>query len=294
MKNTLEKIAFFGSGPVAAASLKALANNFVVELVITKSVPDHHKGPVAPVERLATDLELPIVYANNKSELDDIVDCLNLESNIGVLVDYGVMISQSAINKFPLGIINSHFSLLPEWRGADPITFSLLSGQTKTGVSLMIIEPTLDTGKLIARRSISIDSHDTIVILTDKLVSFSNSLLIEFLPKYIAGSLKPKRQPHPEKSTYSRKLTKSDGQIKWEKSAAQIEREIRAYSGWPKSYTTIDDKKLIIINARALDIAENDSNIKCGDGKYIAIDNIIAPSGKKMSFKDYLNGQKNK
>lgn len=292
MKKTLEKVVFFGSGPVAAKSLEALANSFLIESVITKSVPEHHKGPIAPVERIATDLELPIIYANNKIELDNIIDCLSIDSSLGILVDYGVMVSKRTIDKFPLGIVNSHFSLLPEWRGADPITFSLLSGQNKTGVSLMLIEPTLDTGKLITRKSIPIEDRDTIITLTDKLVEFSNSLLIEFIPKYTTGLIKPKSQPHPDRATYSRKLTKSDGQIEWQKPAEQIEREIRAYSGWPKSYTILNDNKIVITKAHTLDASIAESDIICGDGKYIAIDEIIAPSGKKMQMKDYLNGLK--
>lgn len=292
MKKISKTIVFFGSGPVAAKSLKSLADNFSIESVVTKSVPEHHKGPIAPVEKVATKLELPIIYANNKKELDDILGCIKPNSQLGVLVDYGVMVSKEIIDSFSLGIINSHFSLLPEWRGADPITFSLLSGQDRTGVSLMMIEPTLDTGKLITRKSIQIEKTDTTTTLTDKLVEHSNRLLAEFIPKYIDGVAKPKRQPHPDRATYSRKINKNDGRVDWKKPAKQIEREIRAYSGWPKSYTTLRSNNIVILKAHVLKSPESESDIKCGDGEYIVIDRLIAPSGKTMSMTDYLNGLK--
>jgi methionyl-tRNA formyltransferase len=294
MKKKSNSIVFFGSGPVAAESLKALADEFLIESVITKSVPKHHKGPIAPVEKVATELELPILYANNKSELNSIIECAKPDSQLGVLVDYGVMVSKNAIDSFAYGIINSHFSLLPEWRGADPITFSLLSGQNKTGVSLMLIETELDTGKVITKKSVQIENNDDIITLTNKLIMHSNKLLIEFIPKYIDGTAKPRRQSHPDRATYSRKINKSDGKIDWAEPATQIEREIRAYFGWPKSYTTLNNNNIVITKAHILNEPESESDIKCGDNKYIAIDKLIAPSGKKMSINDYLNGQKNK
>lgn len=285
-------IIFFGSGPVAAASLESLAKHFLIESVITKSVPEHHKGPAAPVELLATKLELPIIYANTKSELDSIIDCLKIESKLGVLVDYGVMISKKTIDKFVLGIVNSHFSLLPQWRGADPITFSLLSGQPKTGVSLMLIEPTLDTGKLITRKSITISKDDTVVTLTNKLVDFSNNLLVEFIPKYSTGLIQTRRQPHPDRATYSRKLTKSNGQIDWTKPAEQIEREVRAYLGWPSSYSTISGHTIKITKSHTSQSSASPMDIKCGDNNYLSIDEVTAPSGRKMSAQAFLNGYK--
>ncbi len=150
MKKTSETIVFFGSGPVAAASLKALADNFEIEHVITKQAPLHHRGSI-PVVETAEDLGLPILFANNRSQLDQAILGLDFKSRVGIIIDYGVIVSRSVIDKFPFGILNSHFSLLPQWRGADPITFSILSGQTETGVSIMLIVEELDEGQLIAQ-----------------------------------------------------------------------------------------------------------------------------------------------
>src|SRR5690349_4191168 len=136
MKKISEPITFFGSGPVAAESLRLLAQSFTIEAVITKPRPAHHKGSV-PVLELAEKLQIPVRTASTKSELDALFDSRPVKSRVAILIDFGIIVSQQVIDYFEYGIINSHFSLLPEWRGADPITFSILSGQPRTGISLM-------------------------------------------------------------------------------------------------------------------------------------------------------------
>jgi len=292
MKKISKTIIFFGSGPVAAKSLDFLSKNFSIEAVITKYVPSHHKIP-APVETLAKKLQLPTFFANNKAELDDVISKHTFQSDLGIIIDYGVIVSKKVIDNFMLGIINSHFSLLPEWRGADPITFSILSGQEKTGVSLMIIEPDLDTGKLIAQKSLKINKEETTPSLTDRLINLSNEMIIEYIPKYQEGTIKPKNQPHPDRATYSRKITKSDGLIDCDKKTAkQIEREIRAYIEWPRSYTFLLNNKIIITMAHVSDKINTTLDLACADGSILSIDELIAPSGKKMGSKSFLNGYK--
>lgn len=281
---------FFGSGPVAAASLLSLADNFPIETVITKAVPKHHKG-IAPVEELAKKRGLKLLFANNNEELDALFTEQTFSSQIGVVVDYGVIISQKVIDTFDLGIVNSHFSLLPQWRGADPITFSILSGQEKTGVSLMIIEPKLDTGKLITQTVLQTDLRtETTPSLTDKLITLSNRLLIEYLPRYMSGEITPKNQPHPDRATFSRKLTKQDGILDFTKSATELEREVRAFAGWPKSHMMLFGRDIIVTKAHVRDSPETKLDILCGDGTYFSIDELIGPSGRTMSGHAFLNG----
>lgn len=282
-------IVFFGSGPVAASSLSFLSEKFDIEAVITKPKAPHHKGSV-PVEEFARTKELTLLFVNSKAELDELIIARKLRSRLGIIVDFGVIVSQQTIDSFELGIINSHFSLLPEWRGADPITFSILSGQTKTGVSLMLIEPTLDTGKLLTFRSIHIDKAETTPTLTSKLINLSNQLLFEFVPKYFEGQIKPKKQPHPDRATYSRKLIKQDGTIDWQKPAEVLEREVRAYIEWPRSRTQICEHDIIITKAHVAKQKKSPLHIKCGDGNFLSVDELIAPSGRRMLAVDFING----
>lgn len=298
----MTKVIFFGTGPVAAASLTSIAQHFDVESVITKASPPHHKGS-APVESVASTLNLPVLFANTRKELDELFENRNFESQIGIIVDHGVIISQKVINYFPLGIINSHFSLLPQWRGADPISYSLLSGQPKTGVSLMVIEPTLDTGKLITQKIIAIAPDDTLPSLTDKLVALSNDLIRDYLPRYISGEIKPKNQPHQDRATYSSKLSKEDGVIDWRKDAEIIEREIRAYIGWPQSRTKLADIEVIVTKAAvvAMEPAEpgqlkvEKSRLFVGTGKDWLEIQSLKPAGKKeMPVQAFLAGYRAK
>ncbi|MBP7807462.1 methionyl-tRNA formyltransferase [Candidatus Saccharibacteria bacterium] len=245
-----DSVVFFGSGPVAAESLNLLLDQFEIEAVITKPRLPHHRGDT-PVVDLCVERGLAFYTPANKQELSELFTTISLDSQIGVVIDYGIIINNDVIEFFTLGIVNSHFSLLPEWRGADPISFSILSGQPKTGVSLMIIEPTLDTGKLIAQKSMPIDPDDTTPSLTTKLIRLSDKLLGDYLPGYISGNITPRRQPHPNRATYSRKLTKDDGVLDWSKPAEQLEREIRAFIDWPKSRTTLAGKDVVITQAHA-------------------------------------------
>lgn len=309
MKKISETIVFFGSGPVAAASLDYLSDHFTIEAVITKAIPSHHKG-TAPVEDLTQTKNLPLLFANTKNELDTLITDQQFTSRLGVIVDFGVIVSQKTIDSFPLGILNSHFSLLPEWRGADPITFSVLSGQAKTGVSLMLIEPTLDTGKILVQKSLPITSSTTTPSLTQELIDLSNTLLGEYIPKYFDGSVKPRSQPHPDRATYSRKLTKEDGRIDWNKSAEEIEREIRAFKGWPASYTNLAGKEVTITRAHVVPSTTPGTKtgevevvvdgkkfvaliINCGSGQ-LCIDELKPAGKKEMTSQAFVAGHRDK
>lgn len=248
MTKTSETIVFFGSGPVAAASLAFIAEHFELEAVVTKAKPAHHRDP-APVETYARAHNLPLLFANTRKELDQLIADQKFSSRMGIIVDFGVIVSQATIDSFELGILNSHFSLLPRWRGADPISFAILAGDDKSGVSLMLIEPSLDTGKIIVQKSLKLAPDETTPTLTNRLIGLSNELLEEYVPLHLAGKSKPRSQPHPDRVTFSRKLTKEDGVLDWQKPAIDLEREVRAYIEWPKSRTVLAEKEVVITYA---------------------------------------------
>lgn len=294
-----QKVLFFGSGPVAASSLELLAANpaFEIEAVITKPNPPHHRG-TAPVIELCKSTDLALHTPDGKAALTDFFTNAKFESRIGIVIDYGIIIEQSVIDYFPLGIINSHFSLLPQWRGADPITFSLLSGQTHTGVSLMRINDKLDEGAILADREIAIEALDNSITLTQKLINLSNEMLDEFLPAYTDGSLKVYEQEGTP--TYSRKLTKADGVIDWHKPAAQIEREIRAFYEWPKSRGIIGQQELIIRQASfvaetgtpgSYNITKKELIVFCGEDA-LKIERVQPLNKKEMPIEAFLLGYK--
>lgn len=298
----MSSLVFFGSGPVAAKSLGLLAKDFEIEAVITKPKPAHHRGDF-PVIMLADSLGLKIFTPAGKHELTELFFAKPVKSRLGIVIDYGLIITQEVIDYFPLGIVNSHFSLLPEWRGADPITFSILSGQKQTGVSLMLITAGLDEGPLLAQAPYDIPGNATTPELTDDLIDLSHKSLVEILPIYMNGGLSPAPQEQATIAgsnipTYSRKLTKKDGVIDWTKPAAQIEREIRAYIEWPKSVASLAGKEVILTAARVTEGSGEAGEVKvqgkellvyCGENALI-IDRLKPAGKQEMTAAGFLAG----
>jgi methionyl-tRNA formyltransferase len=295
MKKISETIVFFGSGPVAARALELLSNNFNIEAVITKPAKSHKDR--VPVIDVSTKLGLKTYTFAKRTELDQFFKTAYFKSRVGILVDYGIIVSKTVIEYFPLGIVNSHVSLLPEWRGADPITFSILSGQSLTGVSLMLIDEGMDTGQLLDQKQLPLDKLDN-VSLTAKLIPLSDSMLAEDIPKYLNGELKAYPQPADAEPSYSRKLNKADGIIDWHKTAEQIEREIRAYINWPNSTTQIKDKVVIITAAHVVSesgtagsFTINGNSLIFFTGENALEIDKLKPAGKKeMSIASFLAG----
>lgn len=299
-------LVFFGAGPVALEALAHLHARYDIELVVTKPNPRSSRAKT-PVFDYAQSHQLPTIQPSSKMELEQMLASQPLRSRAGVVVDYGVIITKNVIDSFELGILNSHYSLLPQWRGADPITFSLLSGQPTTGVSLMIIDEKLDEGMLIAQEPYDIAEDETIDSLTSNLIDLSNRMFNMYLDDYLDGSIEPYQQPQDVEPTYSRKLTKSDGSIDWTKPADQLEREVRAYLGWPGSKTTLEDTEVAITEAYAVPASPPDSSpgdiiahpkasaieVVCGTGSLWIT--RLKPAGKQaMDARSFSNGYLNR
>jgi methionyl-tRNA formyltransferase len=287
-------IVFLGSGPVAAESLRLLQEDFRIEAVITKPTTEKEMASVAK--------DAPLFTVSTRLELDVLIEQQMYSSKVGVIIDFGIIVSQKTIDSFERGIINSHFSLLPELRGADPISFAILDGRQKTGVSLMLLVEAMDEGPLLGFGELVLNGSETTPSLTDDLVRLSNSLLTELLDKYIDGSITISDQTG--EPSYTRKLTKSDGSIDWSKAAVILEREIRGYAGWPKSRTTIESIDCVVTGASVLNekatgepgslfIHNKKLAIVCGENALVI--ETIKPAGKKeMDSIGFLNGYRNR
>lgn len=305
------EIVFFGSGPVATKSLELLSQHTNVVAVITKPKPAHHRGQF-PVIELASRLGLALHTVTNKRELSELMATRPFMTEVAVLIDFGIIVTQDVIDYFPRGIVNSHFSLLPQLRGADPISFAILEGLDKTGVSLMLLVEAMDEGPVIACGVHELDGTETTPDLTEELILLSDALLKSELPRYLDGGKGQDQMElasiisgHPAQPSYSRKLTKDDGILDFNKPAAQLEREIRAFMEWPKSRTKLAGIDVIITSADVLpstdkkpgeidiDTTENTIVIHCSDGAL----NIekLKPAGKnEMAAKQFLLGYKSR
>lgn len=294
-----QTVVFFGTGPVAAQSLEFISTICTVEMVITKPRPQHHHGPV-PVLDTAKHLGLPVQTVTGRADLDVLMDTHTIASPLGILVDFGIIVSQKVIDTFPIGIINSHFSILPELRGADPITFAILSGQPTTGVSLMRIVEAMDEGPLLSFSEVPIDPDMTTPELTTLLIGTSNHLLEQELPKYIATQKVLPQSVTKRGVSYSRKLTKDDALLDWQKPADQLEREIRAFITWPGSKATIGNHIVAITKAHVEaspdqrpigTIITSKHHLAIQTSKDLLVVDQLKPAGKnEMSSKAYLAG----
>jgi methionyl-tRNA formyltransferase len=292
-----KSIVFFGTGSVSLASLEALAKHFTIEFVVTK--PDvivHGQPHRLPVKQWANSNRIPSFEPGNASELSAIFQSQKPQSPVGVVVDYGVLIPLDVIEAFTKGIINAHYSLLPKWRGADPVRAAILNGETETGVSLMLIDEKLDTGDLIAQAKIAVGSKEDVQSLYEKLVDLGNKLLISTIPPYLAGKISAK--PQEGVPTYAPRLAKEAGAINWDEPADQVERQIRAYLGWPGSYGSLAEKAVIITKARVGKGSGNSGEINqsgeelevyCGKGSLVI--ERLKPAGKnEMSGAEFKRG----
>ena len=206
-----------------------------------------------------------------------------------VLIAYGKILPRTVIDSFPKGIINIHPSLLPKLRGSSPVETAILKGLPKTGVSLMQITAQMDAGPTFAKIPIKLTGTETKQELADKLLALGAELLVKQLPKILDGSLKPVSQ-NDGLATYTKKIKKSDGAVDFTKSAKQLEREVRAYSGWPKSQARIFGHKVIILKSRvAAGAADGRLVIACRPG-WLEILELTAPSGRQVSGAEFLRG----
>jgi methionyl-tRNA formyltransferase len=299
MKNK-QSLVFFGSGPVAEASLKLLQRSFEIEAIVTKFTT------LSEMKAIANNI--PVYGVSNKIELDELLKVNKFGSKLGLLIDFGIIVSQDVIDYFGLGIVNSHFSLLPELRGADPISFAILEGREKTGVSLMLLVQAMDEGPILAQKELALTDTDTSVSLSTKLVQLSYELLLENLPKYSKGELKPQEQDiEGTTPTYTRKLNKADGVLDWNKDALTLEREIRAFIEWPKSKATLGSVEVVI--TKAYSVPSNSPNSKPGEVQIVPEVNLLSieckngalyveklkPVGKKeMDAQAFLAGYKSR
>jgi methionyl-tRNA formyltransferase len=309
MTQKSKTVVFFGSGPVAAKSLELLIAHTPIEAVVTKPRLVHHRGDI-PVLETAKKLGIATYTPSNKRELSELFAQKPFSSTLGIVIDYGIIIAQEVIDYFPLSIINSHFSLLPEWRGADPISYAILSGQKKTGVSLMLISAGMDEGPIIAYGEYELSPTATTPLLTKDLIALSDGLLKFEVPRHFAGKTKPVDQllaartmGYSDIPSYSHKLTKEDGIIDWNKPADQLEREIRAFAEWPKSRIKMGEVD-VVITASLVDteqigkpgeiiISGKELFVACGKDSLKIVS--LKPAGKnEMPAQAFLAGYRNR
>lgn len=272
-----------------------------------KAVISNHQTGVSranrtlEVQEIATKHSTPHYFPTTTSETKDIVKSYN--ANIGVLVAFGRIIPQEIIDLFPEGIINLHPSLLPSHRGPTPIESTILSGEEETGVSIIKLSAKMDSGPIFVQKKVKLTNFESIAKqeLADSLNLFGAELVIGVLSDYETAKMKLIPQ-NESNATYDKLIEKSDGIVDVNKTALEIERQIRAYLGWPGSKIKLGDISATLIDVdlskdftdRAGSIAMSSSNellIQTSSGSLVI--NRLTPEGKKtMTGSEFLAGFK--
>ncbi|HSX41255.1 MAG TPA: methionyl-tRNA formyltransferase [Candidatus Saccharimonadales bacterium] len=227
------------------------------------------------------------------------------EAELAVLSAHGQILRQDVLQQFPLGIVNIHPSLLPVYRGPTPIEQAILDGSVKTGVSIMKITHEMDAGPIYKQKTVHLTGNESKAKLAETLQKLGAEMLAEALPAIANGSLKPRQQSHVDRdASYTKLIKKSDGIIDWHKPADVIEREIRAYLGWPGSRTTLFNKDVIITAAHVVpaNFGEEPGYVEPVENTILMIETAngricidrLKPAGKKeMTAAEFLRGLKN-
>ena len=298
-------ILFMGTPSFAAVALHGLTSaGFNVIGVVCR--PDEKSGRYRLLTSPETKIEaqkhkIPVFQPINKLELVETVK--KLKPELIVVAAYGMIIPQEALDIPKYGVLNIHGSLLPKYRGASPITEAILNGDKETGITIMKMSLGMDEGAIVSTYKLPIDDTDTTTSLTEKMAELGAKAIVETIPGWISGELAEMPQDD-SKATYCRKITKEDGHIDWSKSAAQIERIIRAYQPWPTAYTFVNGFRIKILNSVRIPASAGMKNETgkltfINDHLYIGTgeDSLeileLQPEGKKpVSAKDFINGNK--
>ena len=252
------KYIFFGTPDFSKIILEKLilANMPPMAVVTNPDRPIGRKKIITPshVKKLIQDLGSKIqILQPEHLDHQFIQEVKNLGAEIGVLAAYGNIIPQELIDAFPKGIIVVHPSLLPKYRGATPIQSVILAGEQETGTTLIVMDDKVDHGAIISNSQFSISNDDNFETLSKKLADLSADLLIETLPKYYSGEIKPELQNH-EEATYTKKFATEDGFVDLEKnSPEEIWRKIKALNPEPGVYTFKDGRRMKILEADLID-----------------------------------------
>ena len=296
------KIIFMGTPDFAAASLEALiASRHEIQAVVTQ--PDKPKGrkgelTPSPVKVVAEGKGIK-VYQPLKVRDEEFVKTLRAYNpDVIVVVAFGQIIPLSILKMPKFGCVNIHGSLLPKYRGAAPIQWAVLDGEKETGITTILMDEGIDTGDILLKKTIQIDTDETSGSLFDKLMALGAETILETLDELEKGNLTPTKQGESP-TAYAKMLTKAMGLIDFTKSAKELDCFVRGMDPWPSAYTLLAGKTLKLWKVRVvegggkagsvIDIGKESFTVACGEGA-IEVLEVQLEGKKRMSAGDFLKG----
>jgi methionyl-tRNA formyltransferase len=302
------RLVFMGSGAFAVPSLEALlAAGYDVCALVAQ--PDRESGrgralAAPPTKPVALARGVPVLQPRRIKAPDALAALRALEPELLVVVAYGQILSRAVLDVAPRGAVNVHGSLLPRWRGAAPIQWSIVQGDDHTGVTTMLLDEGLDTGPLLLSRATPIGAEENAAELHDRLASLGADLLLETLSGLAAGTLVPSPQDET-RATHARIIDKQDGQLDWHLPAQALACRVRGFHPWPGTFTSLDGARLKVLRAQALDaapeteaaapgtlLALDDAGlvIACGAGSRLRVLSVQPESRRAMSAAAFAAG----
>ena len=299
------RLVFLGTPAFAVATLERVVEaGHEVLAVVTQ--PDRPRGrgqtpAPPPVKQAALRLGLPVYQPERVRRPEAVERLRELSAEAMVVVGYGQIIPQAVIDLVPLGIINVHGSLLPRYRGAGPIQWAILNGETRTGVTTMRIDAGLDTGEMLLKAETEIGAEENAIELGGRLAAMGAGLLVETLAGLSGGTIVAEKQDGAQ-ATWAPLLKKEDGLIDWTRDAAAIHNQVRGLQPWPGAYTTFRGQWLHVWKSRlgpgsapaapgTTHRMANRLAAACGSG-WLELLEVQMEGRKRLPAADFANGQR--
>ena len=305
-----KSVIFMGTPDFAVPSLKKIHKEYHLLSVYTQPPKKSGRGlrtKLNPIHEISNDYNLPVKTPQNFKSFDIIKEIKNLRPDFIIVVAYGIILPKTVLDIPNFFCLNGHASDLPRWRGAAPIQRAIEAGDKTTAACAMIMEETLDTGPVIAKKKINILNKDTASSLHDKLSKLTANVLIESMDKIIQNKYKPIKQKITG-ITYANKITSNDTLINWSQNNEEILRKLRSLSNWPGGWTYHNHNRIRIHEAKKIEFSVGKENIKpgefigysgngspiiqCGSNSFLEITQIQKEGKKKMNSQDFLRGYK--
>ena len=298
----MTNIIFMGTPDFSATVLKGLLESKQYEILAVVTQPDRAVGRkkeirMTPVKELALDYGLPIYQPEKLSKSAELDSLMNLNADGIVTAAFGQFLPSKLLDSVNFAV-NVHASLLPKYRGGAPIHYAIINGDKEAGVTIMEMVKEMDAGDMIARRAIPIEETDNVGTMFEKLALVGRDLLLESLPSYLAGDLKPVPQDKNQ-VTFSPNISPEEERIDWTKTNHQIFNQIRGMNPWPVAHTLLNGERFKIYEATPVEGAGQSGEILAIGKKELIVATgegalslkTVQPAGKsKMTIVDFLNG----
>jgi len=301
------KIVFMGTPNAAVPPLERILQD-KHEVVAVWTQPDKpagrgNKSNASPVKEFALQNNLTVHQPTKIKTAESLELFQSHNADVAVVVAYGRILPETFLQAFPRGAINVHFSLLPKYRGAAPVNWTIINGESKTGVTTMQMDAGLDTGGILLQREISIGADENAIELMGRLSLVGADLLSETLAMFDELVAQPQDDAQ---ATFAPIMKKEDGAIDWNRTAVEICNRVRGFQPFPTSFTKYGDKKLTVWKSQELQTSDFQSQtvgeileakgdklfVCCGNQTVLQIDELQLEGKRRMTTRDFLNGVK--